>query len=101
MMTPTSSVQSVSVDDRCDRCNAAAKLRLTLACGSELVFCGHHANRYADDLLKVMVSYVAEAGFVWRGASLLEAQFSAATEPVPATSVTMIITARADRQATQ
>ncbi len=54
---PAGSVAGPAADERCDRCNAAGKLRLTLAGGSELVFCGHHANRYAEDLVKIAVQY--------------------------------------------
>jgi hypothetical protein len=58
-------------DDRCDRCNAAAKLRITIAGDGELVFCGHHANRYAEDLAKITIRYSADPDFHWRGAELL------------------------------
>ena len=51
---PAGTVAGTAADERCDRCNAAGKLRLTLAGGSELVFCGHHANRYAEDLVKII-----------------------------------------------
>jgi hypothetical protein len=47
------------------------KLRLTLAGGSELVFCGHHANRYAEDLVKITVQFVADPDFEWRGADMM------------------------------
>jgi hypothetical protein len=30
--------------DRCDRCGAAAAVRVILATGGELLFCRHHAN---------------------------------------------------------
>ena len=42
--------------ERCDRCSAAAKLRVTLAEGGDLVFCGHHANKYAAQLKKVAMT---------------------------------------------
>jgi hypothetical protein len=58
-------------DDRCDRCNAAGKLRLTIVGDRELVFCGHHANRYADDLAKITVRYATDPDFTWRGAELV------------------------------
>jgi hypothetical protein len=44
---------------------------LTLAGGSELVFCGHHANRYAKDLVKITVQYKADPEFSWRGADMM------------------------------
>ena len=75
-MTPTltpppATVVPPATDERCDRCNAAAKLRLTLAGGGELVFCGHHANRYAEDLVKIAVQYAADPDFSWRGADMM------------------------------
>jgi hypothetical protein len=44
---------------------------LTLAGGGELVFCGHHANRYAEDLVKIAVQYAADPDFSWRGADMM------------------------------
>jgi hypothetical protein len=77
-MTPTltpppATVVPPAADERCDRCNAAGKLRVSLAGGSELVFCGHHANKYADDLIKITVHYAADPDFTWRGAELMSA----------------------------
>ena len=74
-MTPTltpppETVAPPAADERCDRCNAAGKLRITLAGGSELVFCGHHANKYAEDLLKIAVDVVVAPEFSWRGTEL-------------------------------
>jgi hypothetical protein len=40
----------LSAVDRCDRCGAAARVRVTLASGGELLFCRHHANEHADVL---------------------------------------------------
>jgi hypothetical protein len=37
--------------DRCDRCGAAARVRVLLAGDLELLFCGHHANEHRDALL--------------------------------------------------
>jgi hypothetical protein len=69
---PAGSLAGPAADERCDRCNAAGKLRLTLAGGGELVFCGHHANRYAEDLVKIAVQFSSEdPEFVWRGAHMM------------------------------
>ena len=68
---PAGSLAGLAADERSDRCNAAAKLRLTLAGGGELVFCGHHANRYAEELVKIAVQYATEPDFVWRGADMM------------------------------
>ena len=35
--------------DRCDNCGAQAYVRVVLN-GSELLFCGHHANKYETKL---------------------------------------------------
>jgi hypothetical protein len=74
-MTPTltpppEAVAPPAADERCDRCNAAAKLRVVLAGGGELVFCGHHANKFAPDLVKIAVEVVAAPDFAWRGHEL-------------------------------
>ncbi len=68
---PAGTVAGPATDERCDRCNAAAKLRVVLAGGSELVFCGHHANKYAEDLVKIAVQYAADPEFTWRGADMM------------------------------
>ncbi len=70
-LTPPGTLAPLGAEDRCDRCNAAAKLRVTLAGDGELLFCGHHANRYAEDLAKVTVRYSTHPDFHWRGADLL------------------------------
>jgi hypothetical protein len=72
-MPPPAAVAPPAADERCDRCNAAGKLRVSLAAGNELVFCGHHANKYADDLAKITVHFAADPDFTWRGADLISA----------------------------
>ena len=58
---------AASLTDRCDRCSAAAKLVVTLTSGGELAFCGHHANRLRDDIVRVGERIVLEEGFDWAG----------------------------------
>jgi len=63
-MTPTltpppETVAPPAADERCD------------AGGSELVFCGHHANKYAEELVKITVRYATDPEFTWRGAELM------------------------------
>ena len=75
-MTPTltpppETTAPPAADERCDRCSAAGKLRVRLAEGGELIFCGHHANKYADDLVKITVDYTVEPDFTWRGSELI------------------------------
>ena len=60
-----------SLTERCDSCGAAAKLELALASGGNLAFCGHHANKYAEDLVKIAVQYAADPEFTWRGADMM------------------------------
>jgi hypothetical protein len=55
--------------ERCDRCGAAAKLNVVLSGGGELAFCGHHGNRYAEQLMPIAQRVVVESGFAWRGAA--------------------------------
>lgn len=75
-MTPTltpppETVAPPAADERCDRCGAAAKLRVRLAEGGDLVFCGHHANKYAEQLVKIAVEVGVAPEFVWRGTELM------------------------------
>jgi hypothetical protein len=39
--------------DRCDRCGAAAAVRVILATGGELLFCRHHANEHSARLTEL------------------------------------------------
>lgn len=41
---------TLTAADRCDRCGAAAAVRVVLAGGGELLFCGHHANEHSARL---------------------------------------------------
>ena len=56
-----------SLDEYCDRCSAAAKLKLVLSTGGDLVFCGHHANQHVEDILGHAARISVENGFTWRG----------------------------------
>ncbi|WP_179757950.1 DUF7455 domain-containing protein [Microlunatus parietis] len=51
----TSVIEDPTLDaaDRCDRCGAQAYVRVTLATGSELLFCAHHGKQHADKLKQV------------------------------------------------
>ena len=42
--TPAS--PTLTAADRCDRCGAAATVRVVLASGGELLFCGHHGRQH-------------------------------------------------------
>ncbi len=46
-MTPTlSPTTPLTALDRCDRCGAQAYVRVALAAGGELLFCGHHFREH-------------------------------------------------------
>jgi hypothetical protein len=70
-LTPPPEMVAPATDERCDRCSAAGKLRVRLAEGGELVFCGHHANKYAEQLVTIAVAFVADPEFSWRGTDLM------------------------------
>jgi hypothetical protein len=67
---PSETMAAPTANELCDRCSASAKLRIMTAGGGELVFCGHHANKYAEDLAKIAVQVAADPDFVWRGTEL-------------------------------
>ena len=76
-MTPTltpppETVAMPGTDERCDRCSAAGKLRVRLAEGGELVFCGHHANKFAEHLVRIAVEVAVAPEFTWRGSDLMK-----------------------------
>jgi hypothetical protein len=47
-MSALTAVPTLSADDRCDGCGAQAYVRVRLATGGELLFCGHHWSRHAE-----------------------------------------------------
>jgi hypothetical protein len=64
MLTPEITTVG-ELTERCDRCAAAAKMEITLASGGKLAFCGHHANRHHEDIVRVAERIVVEEGFEW------------------------------------
>jgi len=59
-----------ALPDRCDRCGAAARLRMTLAEGL-LSFCGHHANNHSGAIIRAAVGIFVTADFSWVGTAAL------------------------------
>jgi Zn ribbon nucleic-acid-binding protein len=57
-LTTSSSVAPPSGADRCDRCGAQGKIRVVLAAGGDLVFCGHHAREYDETIRAVAAEVV-------------------------------------------
>jgi Zn ribbon nucleic-acid-binding protein len=50
MTSPTLTRPELTAADRCDRCGAAAKIRVVLRTGGELLFCGHHGREHESKL---------------------------------------------------
>ena len=46
--------EPLKASDRCDRCGAAAYVRVVLG-GGELLFCAHHGKKYNENLSKVAI----------------------------------------------
>ena len=57
--TVTPAAPSLTAADRCDRCGAQAFVRVILSSG-ELLFCGHHAKAYQENLRDKAVDWVDE-----------------------------------------
>jgi len=58
-LTPTATRDYAEIHaHRCDRCGARAKVRVVLAGGMDLAFCGHHAREYDSKLRGVAVDFV-------------------------------------------
>ncbi|MGH3662878.1 MAG: DUF7455 domain-containing protein [Micromonosporaceae bacterium] len=69
-LTPPTEVWSAA-GERCDRCSAAAKLRIVVAGGGDLLFCGHHANKYAEQLVKIAADVSVDPEFTWVGTEMM------------------------------
>ena len=50
-MIDTTESRTLTLNDRCDACSAAAKVIATFLNG-ELMFCGHHAKQKHTDLIQ-------------------------------------------------
>lgn len=59
-MTTTATAPVLSATDRCDRCNAQAYVRVVLASGGDLLFCGHHWDQHEDVVRPIAVDVVDE-----------------------------------------
>lgn len=46
----TALANTLTAEDRCDRCGAQAYVRARLQSGGELLFCGHHARQHLPAL---------------------------------------------------
>ena len=57
-LTPTTAPAPPSAGDRSDRFRAQAKIRIVLAGGGDLVFCGHHAREYDVRIREVAIEVV-------------------------------------------
>ena len=50
MTATTQTPATLNAADRCDRCGAQAYVRVTLATGGTLLFCGHHFHDHEPKL---------------------------------------------------
>ncbi|MEI4271475.1 hypothetical protein TEK04_07045 [Klenkia sp. LSe6-5] len=57
-LTTSPATDDLVVPFHCDRCGALAKVRVVLASGSDLVFCGHHARAYDAKLRDIAVDII-------------------------------------------
>jgi hypothetical protein len=49
--------RTLDSNDRCDRCSAEARIEVVSEqSGLPLLFCGHHANKYAEPLAEWIVT---------------------------------------------
>lgn len=51
MSAPTETIRELTKFDRCDRCQAAAKVELRFKSGLELMFCGHCFDHHSSKLI--------------------------------------------------
>ena len=65
-MTVTMQRPTLSATDRCDGCGAPAYVRVELADGAELLFCGHHARQHADKLREIAARIDDETALLLR-----------------------------------
>lgn len=63
-VTPAAPSMTLTAADRCDRCGAQARVRVVLASGGELMFCGHHASAYEDTLRPSAAEWVDETASI-------------------------------------
>ena len=61
--TALSESPALSAADRCDRCGAQARVRVTLA-GGDLLFCGHHAKEHEPRLREIAIDWYDESHLV-------------------------------------
>lgn len=58
-MTTTLTAPELSGTDRCDRCGAQAYVRVVLAGGTDLQFCGHHWSRH-EEVLRPQAEHIID-----------------------------------------
>lgn len=56
-MTTTLEARPLTTADRCDACGAQAYVRVVLASGNDLFFCGHHARQKEQALRELSVHW--------------------------------------------
>jgi len=74
MTGQTTTTEALTAEDRCDRCGAQAYLRVTLAAGGDLLFCGHHTDEHRGKIAELAAA----------GATLLDELDRIARRPIAA-----------------
>jgi hypothetical protein len=61
ILSPAPTATPLTALDRCDRCIAAAQVRVVLTNGFDLILCQHHANKYEAGLAPLTASVEQKA----------------------------------------
>ena len=56
--------EALTLLDRCDRCGAQAKVRITLTTMHELMLCGNHFHKHEEDLIPKILTIRDEREWV-------------------------------------
>ena len=72
-MSTLTATASLTADDRCDGCGAQAYVRVRLATGGELLFCGHHWGRHGDALRPQATEVIDESDRLVEGSATTDA----------------------------
>lgn len=72
MATTLAKATTLTAEDRCDRCGAQAYVRVTLADGGELYFCGHHMRMHESKIRPIAADVHDETGRIAESAALTE-----------------------------
>lgn len=61
---PVTNEPQLTAADRCDRCSARARVRITLHSGGQLFFCAHHAAQHLTAIYSKASEILDERHFI-------------------------------------